>query len=88
LNLVFFSGLMWCFGRRKFPGQVFSIYLLGYAVLRSFTELFRGDYEVLSKPTSGILTPGQTMSLLILTLGIALFVTLRPKRDLTASAQP
>jgi phosphatidylglycerol:prolipoprotein diacylglycerol transferase len=87
LNLVFFAGLMWCFGRRKFPGQVFAVYLMGYAVLRSFTELFRGDYEVLSKPTAGILSPGQTMSLLILTLGIALFVTLRPKRDLTASAQ-
>jgi phosphatidylglycerol:prolipoprotein diacylglycerol transferase len=80
LNLAFFGGLMWLFRRRKFPGQVFATYLVGYAVLRSFTELFRGDYDLLSRPSAGLFTPGQTTSLLILTAGIALFVILRPKR--------
>jgi len=83
LNLVFFGALMWGFGRRKFPGQIFSIYLIGYALLRAFTEWFRGDYDFISRPTAGAFTPGQSTSLLILAAGIALFFTLRPKPDLT-----
>jgi phosphatidylglycerol:prolipoprotein diacylglycerol transferase len=78
LNLVFFAVLMWAFRRRRFSGQIFAIYLMGYAVLRSFTELFRGDYE--SRAESALaLTPGQSTSLLILAAGIALFFLLRPR---------
>lgn len=85
-NLLFFALLMTAFHRRKFAGQVFCIYLIGYAVLRSTVEVFRGDYE--PAPASAItrLTPGQTTSLLILCAGVVLFQVLRSRPQ--ASPRP
>ena len=67
LNFAFFTALIWFHGRKKFDGQVFCIYLLGYALLRAFTESFRGDYGVVT------LTPGQVMGIVIFTIGAALW---------------
>jgi len=69
LNFAFFGFLMLCYRRKKFDGQIFSIYLIGYAILRAFTEMFRGDYEV---PKGG-LTPGQGTGIIILAIGAALW---------------
>lgn len=80
LNLGFFGALMWFHGRRKFDGQVFALYLIGYAVIRSVSEFFRGDYDVISRPAAGVFTPGQTASVLIFALGAALWFVLRPKK--------
>ena len=44
LNLGLYAALAWLFRRKKFDGQVFGVYLVSYAVLRSFVEMFRGDY--------------------------------------------
>ena len=44
LNLGLYGFLAWVFRRRKFDGFVFGLYLICYAILRSFVELFRGDY--------------------------------------------
>ncbi len=44
LNLALYLGLAWFYRRRKFDGQVFAIYLMCYAVTRSFVEIYRGDY--------------------------------------------
>jgi phosphatidylglycerol:prolipoprotein diacylglycerol transferase len=46
LNIGFFLFLAWLHRRKKFDGQVFAAYLIGYAVLRSLVETFRGDYPV------------------------------------------
>ncbi|HUC85123.1 MAG TPA: prolipoprotein diacylglyceryl transferase [Candidatus Acidoferrales bacterium] len=44
LNLLLYAGLAWLFRRRKFDGQIFALYLMGYAVCRFIVEFFRGDY--------------------------------------------
>lgn len=44
LNLLLYAGLAWLFRRKKFDGQIFALYLMGYSVCRSFVEYFRGDY--------------------------------------------
>ena len=44
LNLGLYVFLAWVFRLRKFDGFVFGLYLICYAILRSFVELFRGDY--------------------------------------------
>ena len=77
LNLTFFGLLMWGFGRRRFSGQIFSFYLMGYAVLRAITEWFRGDYDRISHPLSGVFTPGQSTGLWIFLAGLALYFVLR-----------
>lgn len=79
LNLLFFGLLMTAFSRRKFPGQVFCLYLMGYAVLRSTVEVFRGDYAQETPGAISRLTPGQFTSILILGAGVVLFQILRSR---------
>jgi phosphatidylglycerol:prolipoprotein diacylglycerol transferase len=69
LNMGLFLFLAWLFRRKKFDGQVFALYLICYAVLRSFVEIFRGDYPALHW---GWITPGQLTSIPILAAGAIL----------------
>ncbi|MBM3876845.1 MAG: prolipoprotein diacylglyceryl transferase [Verrucomicrobia bacterium] len=78
LNLALFGALAWRFRHRKFDGQVFALYLVGYAPLRAFVELFRGDYAP-GKLFLG-LTPGQLVSAGIFLAGAILYWKLRPAR--------
>ena len=73
LNLVLYAGLAWLHRRKKFDGQVFATYLIGYAALRSFVEFFRGDYAPSEYHLGGWVTPGQFVSIGILAAGLVLF---------------
>jgi phosphatidylglycerol:prolipoprotein diacylglycerol transferase len=42
---LLFVGLLYLRRYRRFHGQIFSLWLMAYAVLRSTVELFRGDAE-------------------------------------------
>lgn len=44
-QLGMFVLLLWMRRYRRFHGQILAIWLMGYAVLRSTVELFRGDLE-------------------------------------------
>jgi len=74
-NLLFFGALAWLFRRRKFDGQVFAAYLIGYSILRAILEAFRGDYTTFY--FGGKATPGQAVSVLIFAAGAALWWRLR-----------
>jgi len=80
LNLALCGALAWLHGRRRFDGQVFSAYLVLYALIRVFTEWFRGDYGYRSNPLDGIFTPGTSASLAPLAAGIGLWLVLRSRR--------
>ena len=71
LNIALYLGLAWFYRRKKFDGQVFIIYLIAYAFLRSFVEIFRGDYPI--HYLGGWATPGQMVSIGILVLAAVLF---------------
>jgi phosphatidylglycerol:prolipoprotein diacylglycerol transferase len=77
LNLGLWLGLAWLYRRKKFDGQVFAVYLLAYAVLRSIVEIFRGDYAVYY--LGGMITPAQLLSVAIVLAGIALYWYLSKK---------
>jgi phosphatidylglycerol:prolipoprotein diacylglycerol transferase len=81
LSVLLFLGLEWLFRRRKFDGQVFATYLICYAFSRSLVEAFRGDYPVSQRFANGTLTPAHLASILILAAGIALYATLRARRQ-------
>ncbi len=70
LSLGLYLGLAWLYRRRTFPGQVFAAYLICYALIRSFVEVFRGDY---AERYLGIATPAHLISLVILTTGVVLY---------------
>ena len=75
LNLGLYLALAWFYRRKKFDGQVFAVYLMGYAVTRSFVEMFRGDYPA-DHLHSG-LTPAHLVSIGIFAAGAVLFYVLR-----------
>lgn len=73
LNLVLYFFLAWLFRRKKFDGQIFAMYLMLYAVLRSIVELFRGDYPA-DHIHGGVITSAQLISLPIFFAGFALMI--------------
>lgn len=81
LNLLLYLGLLWVYRRKKFDGQIFGLYLVGYALLRSFVELFRGDYPVYY--LGGLVTPAQLVSIAILATGAILLwrLSTHPRGD-------
>lgn len=77
LNFALFGALTWLHRRPRSEGQLFPTYLVSYAVIRSFCELFRGDYGFASAPARGQLTPGQWTSLLTFAAGVVMWAILR-----------
>jgi phosphatidylglycerol:prolipoprotein diacylglycerol transferase len=77
LNLCLYGLLAWLFRRRKFDGQIFGVYLICYAVLRSFVELFRGDYT--PEHYWHGMTPAQLVSVVIVLAGLLLLWKQRRK---------
>jgi len=80
-NFILYLLLAWLFRRKKFDGQIFATYLLGYAVTRTIMECFRGDYRPDHIHLG--LTPGELVSIPIFLAGLALAATLSrrgPKR--------
>jgi phosphatidylglycerol---prolipoprotein diacylglyceryl transferase len=85
LNFAFCGLLILLYRRKKFDGQIFASYLLGYAVLRAFVESFRGDYETFY---FGLLTPGQMAGVIIFAIGAGLWIWLaRAPRNAVPAAQ-
>ncbi|MFO7822197.1 MAG: prolipoprotein diacylglyceryl transferase [Lentisphaeria bacterium] len=68
-NLLIFSLLLVLESRLPRRGQLFAVYLMFYSVFRFMTEFLRGDY--LHK-TAGF-TPAQTLCLILLPVGVAVF---------------
>ena len=77
LNLGLYLLLAWLYRRKQFDGQVFAVYLLGYAITRSFVEMFRGDYS--TEHLHGGLTPAHLLSIGIFATGAVLFWTLQQR---------
>jgi phosphatidylglycerol:prolipoprotein diacylglycerol transferase len=71
LNLGLYGGLALLYRHKRFDGQVFATYLIGYALTRSFVETFRGDYS--AEHIHGGLTPAHLVSIAILLAGLVLF---------------
>ncbi len=80
LSLGLYAGLAWLYRRRRFEGQIFATYLIGYAITRSIVEIFRGDYS--ERYWGGLATPAQLVSIAIFIVGAGVYVALarRPAR--------
>lgn len=78
LNLGLYLGLAWMFRHwRKFDGQIFTTYVMGYAVTRSLAEAFRGDYN--DAHLHGGLTPAHLVSMAMFVAGLVTFIVLRKR---------
>jgi phosphatidylglycerol---prolipoprotein diacylglyceryl transferase len=90
---ILFLGLAYLSKRKKFDGQLTAVLLMGYAVLRSLVELWRGDVDrgVYLQPDRAItlyslgldsypgfyLTTAQITSIILFALGAWLYVAKR-----------
>lgn len=72
--------------RRRFDGQIFALYLVAYAIIRSLVEIFRGDYPSQTL-TLGFLTPAHWVSAALLLLGLTIY-GLRRRCPLAPTAPP
>jgi phosphatidylglycerol:prolipoprotein diacylglycerol transferase len=86
LNFAFYGVLAWLFRHKKFDGHVFAVYLMGYALLRSVVEYFRGDYPV--HYLGGVATPAQVLSIGIVLVGLALFWLLPRQTEVKKTQKP
>ena len=80
LNFGLYFFLAWLYRRKKFDGQIIAVYLLAYALLRSFVEMFRADYKLSEYFFNGLISPGQFVSIGIFGAGAILFAVKFPKR--------
>lgn len=78
LSLGLYAALAWLYRRKKFNGQVFALYLVSYAITRSFVEAFRGDYP--ERYFGGLATPAHLVSGVLLAAGLVLYWSLRRQK--------
>jgi phosphatidylglycerol:prolipoprotein diacylglycerol transferase len=71
MNVGLYAALVWLYRHKRFDGQVFAAYLMGYAALRWAGEAFRGDYAV--RYLGGWATPAQLFGVLVFAAGCALW---------------
>ena len=83
-NLGLYGLLAWQYRHKRFDGQVFALYLIGYAILRSIVELFRGDYA--ERYLGGLATPAHLISAGLLVTGLWLWLRLSRPSAGTADA--
>jgi phosphatidylglycerol:prolipoprotein diacylglycerol transferase len=94
-ELILFLGLLWLRRYKRFNGQILATWLMGYAMLRTTVEFFRGDAlrgYLFRWPTDVdplLLSTSQTVSLGIFATGVALWVLYgRKPREQAAVASP
>ena len=82
-QLILFVLLMIARRYRRFHGQILALYLIGYAIIRTTVELFRGDFErgTLHKLIEQVpldawwnISTSQFISLVMFALGVTLLV--------------
>ncbi len=78
LNFILFIYLLWLLPRRKFIGQVFLAYLMGYSIYRFIIEFFR-----FSLINYGPFTLGQVYTMIMFVVALGLYFWIRVKDSKT-----
>jgi len=84
LNFMNFLILFFILKRKKFDGQIFSLYLINYSIIRYFVEFYRGDhpakaYLIQSSSPYASLSIFQLICIITFITGIILYFFLRKK---------
>jgi phosphatidylglycerol:prolipoprotein diacylglycerol transferase len=94
-QLLLFVALMIARRYRRFHGQILALYLIGYSIIRTTVELFRGDFErgTLHKLIDQVpldawwnISTSQLISLVMFALGVTLLVRRAPWASRLSSA--
>ena len=71
IGTLLLFGLLLLFEKRRFSGETFARYVIGYALLRGAIELFRGDPR---GEVFGLMSTSQFIALCGLLVGVAILV--------------
>lgn len=77
-NFLIFGALLWLWGRRKWSGQAFALYMALYSVMRFSLEFLRGDADR-GLYFGGMISTGQIIAILTLMGAIGLWAWRRNK---------
>jgi len=80
-NLSIFAFLWFFRSRKKYNGQLFWLYILLYAVTRSFIEIFRGDFR--GEPVFGVLSAAQAVGIIIAPVAVVMMIILKKQAGRT-----
>ena len=86
LNFLNFFVLFLILKKKRFDGQVFSLYIINYSIIRYFVEFYRGDHPdkafLFRNPSPYLsLSVPQLFCILALIAGVALLLILRKKKS-------
>jgi phosphatidylglycerol:prolipoprotein diacylglycerol transferase len=84
-NLFIFVFLWFFRTRKKFDGQLFCLYILFYAIIRSFIEIFRGDFR--GELFFGFLSVAQLIGIIAVPAAVIIMLILG-KADKNQQPQP
>jgi phosphatidylglycerol:prolipoprotein diacylglycerol transferase len=84
-ELLLFLFLLWMRGHKRFHGQLMAVWLMGYALLRTSIEFFRGDVArgylfKIPEVDPVILSTSQSISIGIFAMGVAIWALYGRKR--------
>lgn len=85
LNFLNFAVLAIILRKKKFDGQILSLYIINYSVIRFFTEYFRGDHQakaylIQGRTALASLSFPQVFCVLGLVAGFVLFSILKKRQ--------
>ncbi|MBN21161.1 MAG: prolipoprotein diacylglyceryl transferase [Bdellovibrionaceae bacterium] len=70
---VFFLFMVWTYRRKKFDGQVVLTYFMGYPIIRSIIEIYRGDL-VRGFVIDNVLSTSQFISIIVFLIATVVLV--------------
>lgn len=76
-NLAVFAFLLWWRKRQRFQGEVFLVFMVLYAITRSFVEVFRNDPRGVY--FGGLISTSQIVSILLGLAAVAFYLSRRKK---------
>ena len=85
-NLFIFAVLWFFRTRKKFNGQLFWLYILLYAIIRSFIEIFRGDFR--GQAFFEFMSVAQLIGIIAAPAAIIIMLVLKKKAEKNQQPQP
>lgn len=82
-NVIIFAILFFLLGKLR-KGQVAALYMFSYGCLRFFDEFLRGDHTDF---IFGVLTPAQTIALVLIPVAVVAFIYFGKRNDDDASTE-
>lgn len=84
--MLLFFVMLWIAPRKFFHGQMLLVYAIGYSILRSFLEMYRGD-TARGFVIEGVLSTSQFISILVVVVSLTVIFWVKRKETIAHPAR-